>query len=173
MNDRFFVYLSLPDYLAQWYVHECEGNGDDGTGKTDECNGIRTVVPKKGSQENRILQCFLKKRPVNAEEPANANIAIVIPVFKGKDTYYYNYLGKNGRKMLVETIRNMFNIQLWDELNSFRNVLARQDNLIYAFMEAHNIDCNEKNWNAIAKIYQRLRNQLYKRNERMKRKKSV
>ena len=39
--------------------------------------------------------------------------------------------------------------------------------LIYAFMEKHNIEQTEKNWNAIAKRYQRKRD-IYKRIERRK-----
>lgn len=169
MNERICLYLTLPPYLAQWYAHEClEIEYKDkeivpaGTYKP-----LTPVTIPRGSQESRILQCFLKKKPQQfVKDPEDANIALVIPYFHNKDPFFYNYLGKYGREKLTDAIRTRFQLQLWEELHTFKNALSRQDNAIYAFMEVHGIECNETNWNAIAKIYQRLRNAYYKQQSR-------
>lgn len=88
--------------------------------------------------------------------PEGATLALGIPCYKYKNPLYYNYLGKNARKMLVQTIRDMFNIELWQELHTFENVLSRQDNAIFSFMEAHGIECTDTNWKALAKIYRQV-----------------
>ena len=57
--------------------------------------------------------------------------------------------------------------KLPEELHHFGKIGRRQDELIYAWMEKHRIDPTEKNWNAIAKRYQRQRN-IYMMRERAK-----
>ena len=69
--------------------------------------------------------------------------------------------------LLLNIIRNRFDIQLWEELHHFGKIGKRQDELIYAWMEKHRIDPTEKNWNAIAKRYQRQRN-IYMMRDRAK-----
>lgn len=168
MTDRICLYLTLPPYLAQWYRHECReiASLDSDLETRDTGDPLAPVTVPKGSQESRILQLFLRKRPPDAAEPENPNIAIIIPYYQGKDPFYYNYLGRYGREKLTDTIRTRFHMQLWDELHTFKNALSRQDNAIFAFMESHGIECTETNWNAIAKIYQRLRNAYYKQKSR-------
>ena len=173
MSERFYIYLSLPDYLQQWYVNECKEMDENAVEQRDTKYGVVCVMPPKGSQENRILQCFLQKRPAVAADTDNPNIAIAIPHFAGKDPFYYNYLGANGRDMFKNAIRTRFSLQLWECLHDFSNVFGRQDKTIDAFMESHGIACTETNWNAIAKIYQRLRHQYYKKESRKKVKKKV
>ena len=169
MNERICLYLTLPPYLAQWYAHECLEieYKDKEIVPADTYQPLAPVTIPRGSQESRILQCFLKKKPQQfVKEPEDANIALVIPYFHNKDPFYYNYLGKYGREKLIDAIRTRFQLQLWEELHTFKNALSRQDNAIFAFMEVHGIECNETNWNAIAKIYQRLRNAYYKQQSR-------
>lgn len=164
MSDHICLYLTLPAYLAQWYAHECREieYRDQDIVPSEPFKPLEPVNVPRGSQESRILQCFLRKRPALAmKEPEDANIAIIIPYYHGKDPMYYNYLGKFGREKLTEAIRNRFQVQLWEELHTFKNALSRQNHSIYAFMEAHGIECDETNWNAIAKIYQRQRAAYY------------
>ena len=116
---------------------------------------------------------FLRKRPQDATDPENPNIALVIPYYQSRDPFYYNYLGKYGREKLTDAIRNRFQVQLWEELHTFKNALSRQDNTIFAYMEAHGIECNETNWNALAKIYQRQRSVYYQNKCRKKVKNSL
>ena len=175
MSEQICLYMTLPTYLAQWYAHECreiEFRDKDVVPLADS-KQLEPVTIPRGSQESRILQCFLRKRPEDATDPENPNIALVIPYHQSKDPFYYNYLGKYGREKLTDAIRTRFHLQLWEELHTFKNALSRQDNAIFAYMEAHGIECNETNWNAIAKIYQRLRNVYYKQKKRKTSKKSL
>ena len=175
MSERICLYLVLPNYLAQWYAHECREIEfrDKDIVPSGNYKPLDPVTIPRGSQESRILQVFLRKRPEDAKDPENPNIALVIPYYQNKDPFYYNYLGKFGREKLTETIRNRFLVQLWDELHTFKNALSRQDNAIFAYMEAHGIECNETNWNALAKIYQRQRGVYYQTKSRKKVKKSL
>ena len=68
-----------------------------------------------------------------------------------------------------DAILEAFDICMWKELHTFKVVLKRQDHNIWAFMERHGISCDEANWNAIAKRYQRKRDIVYKENSRKKR----
>ena len=175
MSERICLYLVLPNYLAQWYAHECREIEfrDKEIVPLGEYKPLEPVTIPRGSQESRILQVFLRKRPEDATDPENPNIALVIPYYQNKDPFYYNYLGKYGREKLTDAIRTRFHLQLWEELHTFKNALSRQDHAIFAYMEAHGIECNETNWNAIAKIYQRLRNVYYVRKTRKIPKKSL
>lgn len=139
------INLELDAYLRQWYIHE---NG-----------GVVPVVPDRYSVEHRILDCYLSLTPPNAlpDLPTENSVAIQIPEFKGKPARSYFFLGKHGRKMLRNSIRNRFIVQLWNDLHHFGHIGRRKDEIIYAWMEAHGIDLTETNWNAIAKIYQRQR----------------
>ncbi len=171
MTDRICIYLTLPNYLAQWYAHECRQiqHREDDIVPHLVYKPLEPVVIPRGSQECRVLQYFLQKQPSHiVSEPDDANLAIIIPYFRDKNPLYYNYLGQHGRQKLADTIRNRFLLNLWDELHSFPHALSRQDNAIYAFMEAHGIEYDEKNWNALAKIYQRQRNVYYKEKSRKK-----
>ena len=137
--DPIFIYIHLDDYLAQWFIN------DQG--------GKYPVELKRGSVESIILESFLAKQPEDIPQQTEANnpdaVKIAIPFFKSKDVNYFNYLPKRAEDLLVTSIIN------------------RQDELIYAFMESHGIEINEKNWCTIAKRYQRKRT-VYRINERVK-----
>ena len=77
------------------------------------------------------------------------------------------YLPPMAVDAVVTCIRRRFDVCMWQTLHRFSSVFQRQDKLIYAFMEKHGIDPTEKNWNAIAKRYQRKRD-YYLMNERRK-----
>ena len=175
MNERICLYLTLPPYLAQWYAHECREIEfrDKDIAPADTHKPLDPITIHRGSQESRILQMFLRKRPQDATDPENPNIALVIPYYQSRDPFYYNYLGKYGREKLTDAIRNRFQVQLWEEVHTFKNALSRQDNTIFAYMEAHGIECNETNWNALAKIYQRQRSVYYQNKCRKKVKNSL
>ena len=97
----------------------------------------------------------------------DGKLAIDLPNFRNKDTRSYYYLPPKARDALVACIRNRFDISMWQSLHRFASVFQRQDHLIYAFMEKHGIELTEKNWNAIAKRYQRKRD-IYRRIDRRK-----
>ena len=152
-----YIYIHLDEYLAQWFINEQGGKVP--------------VELTRGSIESNILEQFLISQPKNATVQTEADndnaVKILLPSFRHKDTRYFNYLPKSGVSLLVNCIRNRFDIDLWNSLHKFSSLLCRQDELICAFMESHGIEINDKNWAAIAKRYQRKR-KLYLSNERIK-----
>lgn len=172
MTEQICIYLSLPPYLAQWFANECHQiqHRDEDTISHDVYQPLQPITLPRGSQESLILHCFLQKQPNNRPHSTitDCNTAIIIPQYRDKDAHTYNYLGKFGTQKLIDAIRNRFQVNLWEELHTFKNALSRQDNTIFAFMEAHGIECNETNWNAIAKIYQRQRSVYYMQKSRKK-----
>ena len=142
------VYISLEPYLAQWLKHECGG--------TDP------IRLKRASAEADILEYFLRLRPKRKNffpqmKPKEGQTAILVPHFKYKDTRSHNYLPPRAEIVLHACIKNRFNVQLWKDLYTIENQNKRIDQLIYHWMRAHGIEECEKNWNTIAKIYQRKR----------------
>lgn len=149
------LYIPLEDYLAQWFIHEQGGEVP--------------VHLLRGSVESKILENYLMARPKNElpEICGDGKLAIAIPTFRNRPPATYNFLPHRATAALLNIIRNRFDIVMWNELHHFGKIDKRQDNLIYAFMEKHHIEQSEKNWNAIAKRYQRLRN-VYLMRERAK-----
>lgn len=158
------LYLPMDDYLAQWFTHEQGGEVP--------------VRLTRGSIESKILELYLTARPAHAHPalPTPGALAVVIPCFRNRPPEVYNHLPPRAQTSLLNIVRNRFDVQLWQELHHFGKIGRRQDELIYAWMEAHGIEPTETNWNAIAKRYQRQRN-LYMGRERAKkqylRKKSI
>jgi hypothetical protein len=142
--SQFTINIELEPYLAQWFIHE---NGRE-----------HPVSLRRGSAESDILELFLQPQPdATPLRPASTDTLIYIPTFKHKDVRTYNYLPPRARTALKQTIRTRFVIELWQDLHRFENIGKRNDELIYAWMEAHGIECNETNWCAISKIYYRKR----------------
>lgn len=154
-NNRFYIYLDIDPYLAQWFINEQGGNNP--------------VQLKRGCMESNILEQFLKKTPKNGlpDLDKEHKLSIIIPEFRHKPPATYNYLPPKATQMLINCIRNRFDLELWNSLHKFTTLFKRQDELIYAFIEKHNIEINETNWNAIAKRYRRKRD-LYHTYERIK-----
>ena len=156
LDKKFFIYLNLEPYLAQWFIHDC--------------GGTQPIVLRKNSVERRILATYLLKLPPGARPnlKENSNVEIVLPEYKAKPPKSYNYLPRRAKEELKRCIRNRFVIQLWNDLHYHGYIGRRRDNLIYAWMEAHGIELTETNWNTIAKIYIRqyknyLQREQYKR----------
>lgn len=147
MFQSYYVYIHLDDYLAQWFIHDHGGK--------------YPVQLTRGSVESNILESFLERQPEDVPQQIEANnpdaVKVAIPDFKSRDITTYNYLPKYAEELLVAVIRNRFDVELWTSLHKFSALFKRQDELIFAFMQRHGIVVNEKNWNAIAKRYQRKR----------------
>lgn len=144
------LYLELEDYLAQWFINDQGGN-----------NPVRLI---RGSIEWGLLEQFLQTPPADYVPVVVGEgfVCIELPNFRSKDTRSNFYLPPKATEALKACIRNRFDIDMWNALHRFDAIFQRQDNLIYAFMEKHGIELTEKNWNAIAKRYQRKRD-IYKR----------
>lgn len=146
------LHIPLDPYLAQWFIHQCGGE--------------TPVSLPKGSIESKILEIYLTKRPVDVKPDlgGEGQLAIYIPTCRNRPPEYYNHLPKHAKAALIESIRNRFDVDLWNDLHHFGAICRnRQDELIYAFMEKHGIEADETNWNAIAKRYQRQRKLYYDR----------
>ena len=150
-----YLYLDIDDYLAQWFIHDQGGN-----------NPVHLI---RGSIESSILEQFLLPPPEDyvPQVAGDGLLCIELPDFRSKDTRYNFYLPPKATEALKCCIRNRFDIAMWKALHRFSSLFKRQDHLIYAFMESNGIEMTEKNWNAIAKRYQRKRD-IYRRIERRK-----
>lgn len=162
--NAFFIYLALPPYLAQWYANECTKihNRDNASCPHEVYRFPNPVIPVRGSAESGVIESWLDKQPKDALPalaPDDATIAIQIPSFSGMPVEYYNYFSPSAKEVLVDTIRNRFQVALFSDIHKARakNPAARIDLLINAWMEKNCIEYNDTNWNAIAKIYQRKR----------------
>lgn len=158
MNEE-YIYLELPPYLAQWLIHENEGEPP-------------IELPRLGT-EYKILEVCLIKRPRNIPriEPNDAMVPIRIPEFRYKPARYFNYLPAKAMEQLAICIRNRFIIQFWQDMNKLAYLGQRRDERIETWMQCHGIENNDTNWNAIAKIYQRQQGNYRVRKHRARKRK--
>ena len=148
MSD-FYVYLQVPEYLAQWIEHTFGS----------------PVNIDMSSPENRVLNEFLIKTPAGHKPDTGegANVIIPIPYFKGKDPRTYNHITRKGKAALAESFRTLLERNIWAEINPLEETAnCKLSTLIYAWMEKHGID--EKYWDTISQIYYRRRKSLFKKN---------
>lgn len=176
--NTFLIHLALPPYLAQWYANECTRihHRDCASCPHEVYRYPTPVVPVRRSAESDLLEQWLDKQPKDAVPvlaPDDATIAIQIPSFPGMPVEFYNYLPPSAQELLIDTIRNRFQLALFTDIHRARakNPATRIDLLINAWMEKHCIEYNDTNWNAIAKIYQRKRD-VYRHTVKPSRKKS-
>ena len=143
--SNYCIYLKMPPYLRQWFIHRHGGS--------DPVQLIR------GSIESKLLQRATVKMPENILPPRQqeGEIAINIPYSKSHDPRIYNYITETGKRALIQQIKSDFDIDVWEYLHDFGKVGTQQKELIYLFMEQRGIKEDGTCWDAIAKIYQRLR----------------
>ena len=143
--SNYCIYLKMPPYLRQWFIHRHGGN--------DPVQLIR------GSIESKLLQRATVKMPENILPPhqQEGEVAINIPYSKSHDPRIYNYITETGKRALIQQIKSDFDIDVWEYLHDFGKVGTQQKDLIYLFMEQRGIKEDGTCWDAIAKIYQRLR----------------
>ena len=157
-QDKYYLYLRWPRYLAQWYAHEVH-RLQHFESKTQppfryECDvdpsELEPVITRRGSVENGILELCLTKQPdpVPKPIPKDATICLQIPEFLGKPSRYYNYLSPASEALLEATVRNHFRVSLQKFLNkTFCNTRAMEagyapsrNKFIEVFMENNGID---------------------------------
>lgn len=151
-------YLTLDDYLAEWFINEHGGN-----------NPVRL---KRGSPECDIVELYMAVPPRDDYIPEMGElfqVPVLFPHTRGKDPQYYHYLPPKAYAALVACIRTRFDVQMWEELHRFGYIGKQKSELIYAWMEKHGIEDTERNWCAIAKRYQRKR-KIFQNNMRRARK---
>ena len=144
--SEYCIYLKMPSYLRQWFIHRHGG--------TDP------VTLRRGSIESKMLQRATVPLPPNAipARRLEGEVAIQIPYSKSHDPRYYNHITETGKRALLNCIKDDFDIDVWEYLHDFGKIGRQQKDLIYLFMEQRGILEDGTCWDAIAKIYQRLRN---------------
>ena len=143
--SEYCIYLKMPSYLRQWFVHRHGGS-----------NPVNLI---RGSIESKLLQRATIPMPKGILPPRQGEdeVAINIPYSKSHDPRTYNYITETGKNALLGRIKDDFDLDVWDYLHDFGKVGAQQKDLIYLFMEQRGIHEDGTCWDAIAKIYQRLR----------------
>lgn len=144
--SQFTIKLKLPEYLAEWFVHEH--------------GGTQPVKLIRESAESNIIQAFIRQRPYDAKECSDYNVQVFIPSFKAIDVRTYNYLPPDAVDCLKQCIYNNFKVSLYKELHKLENCNVEIKLLIKAYMEKHGISgvIGECNHEAIRQNYYRIRN---------------
>ena len=147
--SNYCIYLKMPSYLRQWFIHRHGGS--------DPVQLIR------GSIESKLLQRATVKMPDGVMPPRQqeGEVAINIPYSKSHDPRIYNYITETGKRALIQRIKDDFDLDVWEYLHDFGKVGSQQKDLIYLFMEQRGIKEDGTCWDAIAKIYQRLRKNYF------------
>ena len=152
MSD-FCVYLKFPEFLSQWFIHLHGGE-----------NPVRLL---RGSVESKLLELLLALRPEGSEVERweEGLTAVRIPTFRTKPPQSYNDLTDLSKKAIISTVSKNFDVTLWEEVHDFAKLTrGRKDELLMAWMSKWGIDVTDKNYNAVAKRYRRLR-QVYQKNQ--------
>lgn len=143
--SEYCVYLKMPSYLRQWFIHRHGGN-----------NPVSLI---RGSVESKLLQRATVPQPSGVLPPrqGEGEVAVCIPYSKSHDPRTYNYITETGKRALIARIKDDFDLDVWDFLHDFGKVGTQQKDLIFLFMEQRGIHEDGSCWDSIAKIYQRLR----------------
>lgn len=144
MSD-FCVYLKMPNYLRQWFVHRHSGE--------EPVTLLRNSVESKALQRATVP---LPKGVLPARQQED-EVAVYIPYSKQHDPRTYNHITETGKRALLSIIKNDFDVDVWEFLHDFGRIGRQQKDLIYLFMEQRGIKEDGTTWDTIAKIYQRLR----------------
>ena len=143
--SEYCVYLKMPSYLRQWFIHRHGGN-----------NPVQLI---RGSIESKLLQSATVPQPdgVMPQRQQEDEVAVCIPYSKSHDPRTYNYITDTGKNAMLSRIKDDFDLDVWDYLHDFGKIGQQQKDLIYLFMEQRGIHEDGSCWDSIAKIYQRLR----------------
>lgn len=178
-QDRFYLYLPWPKYLAQWYAHEMyrlQHLDDEVLPPFQydcdvEVRELEPVRTQRGSAERNILEMSLTKQPDAIPEPINkdATICIEIPSFLNKPPEIYNYLKPAARQLLETSVRNRLRMELIKYMNktlfgfmvSRSGGLVQREQVLVTFMENNGIEYTEANLFALRKVWNRLYNHIY------------
>ena len=161
MSD-YLLYVKMPSYLRQWFVHRHSGS--------------EPVRLHNGSVESKLIKLALIKTPefIFPHKQQEDEVAICIPYSKQRDPRTYNHISDTAKRALLENIKNAFAVDCWTFLHDFGSIGKQQKDLIYLYMEQRGIKEDGSCWDAIAKVYQRLRKNYLtneckrKRNEKIK-----
>lgn len=147
----------MPSYLRQWFIHRH--------------GGAEPVCLIRGSIESKLLQRATVPQPPGTipQRKQEGEVTIAIPYYKSHDPRIYNHITETGKRAIIERVKDDFDLDLWEYLHDFGKIGRQQKDLIYLFMEQRGILEDGSCWDAIAKIYQRMRH-VYLTNMRQKNK---
>lgn len=150
------IYFHCEDYLREWYIYHS--------------GGAVPVKLKKNSPESHLLMCCLQNKKNAVDSPIvdkDKAIEVIVPYYKNRPPEYFNFLNDATEKAFVKILKRHFDFCLWSDLCKIHDIASRLDDIIYAWMESHGISITEKNWNAVAKRFQRIRSRILSK-ERMR-----
>jgi len=172
-KNEYHIYLAWPRYLAQWYAHEmhrmahsdCETEPayryDCDVAATD----LEAVHTRRGSLQRAILEMCLQKPETAADSlpEKDATICIALPHFLNKPPETYNCLRKVGKRLLLESVRNHFKIELGRFMGKMTgDIITRSkssvmfESMTEAFMAQNGIEATETNCLAVKKTWYRI-----------------
>lgn len=147
--SKFYIYLSVPNYLKQ-FLENAFGN---------------PVVLPNGTPSRDIIEFLIRKKSeVDVPEAREGNnLVIEIPPLKGKDPQYWNYMPDKAKSCLVNHFQKMFSVSLWEGLSNMENVLSTTTltDIIYLWLEKNGI--SEDSWEMVRQRYLRYRNRYKKK----------
>lgn len=156
MND-YLIYLPLEPFLAQWFRHRHGGSQ-------------YTVRLVRGSVEAKRLKALLDVTPpgyIPRPTPQGC-VAVAIPSFPAKDPRQFNYVSPKGINALVETLRDLFDLELHDFYVKTYIKGTRIDYMLEAYMALHGIEYSDTNYNSVKKRLDRVRKRIYVQRSRRK-----
>lgn len=158
------ITLSIPceAYLSQWFLNDSGGSSPIRLRKfSPEHHLLRVLLVNKNLSD---LSREMSARPgsiVGQTQCAhNPEIEIIIPSFKGMPPEIYNHITPRGEKLFTDILRKRFDLELFQDMIPVLQYAPRRDELIWAWMESHNIELTETNYLAIDKRLQRMLNRL-------------
>lgn len=142
------VNIPCEQYLKQWFVNVCGGE--------------EPVHLRKGSPESHLLEFILlpKAAVCEAPEPSELSLNICIPTFRYKDPQSFNAISKKGAAAFLKLLRKRFDLQLWQDYASLKNVGIPKDDIVMNWMENNGIEINDRNFESVKKRLRRIEERL-------------
>ena len=149
--SQFSVFVKAPDYLHQWLRHDY---WDEATGR---------VVFPNGSAPRAVLHSLLRPQPRDwTQGDTTGLLRVEVPSFKGVNPATYNYLSADGQSALISACKTLFKALLVQELSPLFPHDVQITDVIYAFMDRHGIERDERNWETIRQMYFRMRKKTFR-----------
>lgn len=167
-NNQFYLYLTWPRYLAQWYAHRMHElkHFDDEHLEPYQYNcdlahhELEPVETQRGSIERNILEMFLAKQPADCPGriSEHTTIKLVVPNFVHKPAQTYNYLSPKSQTLLESTVRNHLRVEFNKYVRKIDPLhMAPVEEVLEAFMEDNGIENTDTNMQCLKQMWYRLR----------------
>ena len=120
------VYIEVPAYLRQYLYHHF---GDP-------------VVFDRNLPQNKLIKLLINKQPRDSvpEFPSEESVSVAIPDQPYKPAENWNYLSPDAKKALVESIKNTFDVHLFQDLQKILPLGVNLLTAIRSWMRNNGID---------------------------------